>query len=492
MKCILLLALAASATSIPVPLRDDPTTQRYATEAGVLLEKPVPPGLCDTVRQHAGYFNVTTSTKRYFYWFFESRSAPTVDPLVLWMTGGPGCSSGIALFNENGPCSVEASGMSTRKNPFSWNSNASLLFIDQPAGTGFSYGNEDTDYDHNERQVSEDMYNFLQAFYQAHPEYKPNPFFVFGESYGGHFVPATAGAILAGNGKADKFEIPLTGVGVGNGLTAPEIQYGYYGVYAGESPVGPLVPTAVSLAMRASSEICVREIAACQKTPDYVQSAALLDAIAQYNVSGANAYAAVSALLGDQGLSPTGDGACDAAFIFCALSQVTPVQSTGLNLYDVRQQCKHPPLCYDFGLTTEFLNLAHTQAQLGVHREWSSCNMQVNAKFRADWMHSFKAAIPDLLDADIRVLVYAGEMDYICNYMGNKAWTLALDWTGKAKFNEAGDHKWLVKGKEAGLARSAQGFTFLQVHDAGHMVPLDQPANSLAMVRAFLDNKPFY
>jgi len=66
------------------------------------------------------------------------------------------------LFNENGPCHVLSTGMSTSKNKYSWNSNASLLFIDQPAGTGFSYGLE-SDYDHNERQVSADMYNFLQV-----------------------------------------------------------------------------------------------------------------------------------------------------------------------------------------------------------------------------------------------------------------------------------------------------------------------------------------
>lgn len=118
--------------------------------------------------------------------------------------------------------------------------------------------------------------------------------------------------------------------------------------------------------------------------------------------------------------------------------------------------------------------------------------MGVNARFRADWMHSFKSVIPQLLDANIRVLVYAGEMDYICNYMGNKAWTLALEWTGKPQFNDAGDHQWMVEGEAAGLARSAQGLTFLQVFGAGHMVPLDQPRNSLAMVQAFLDDAPFY
>ena len=77
---------------------------------GVLLEKPVAPGLCDTVKQYAGYFNVTTATKKYFYWFFESRSGVEAStPLVLWMTGGPGCSSGIALFNENGTSSQKYS-----------------------------------------------------------------------------------------------------------------------------------------------------------------------------------------------------------------------------------------------------------------------------------------------------------------------------------------------------------------------------------------------
>ena len=118
--------------------------------------------------------------------------------------------------------------------------------------------------------------------------------------------------------------------------------------------------------------------------------------------------------------------------------------------------------------------------------------MAVNSKFRVDWMHSFEESIPALLASKVRVLVYAGEMDYICNYMGNKAWTLALPWAGKAAFNAAGDHPWLVDGKQAGLARSAQGFTFLQVHNAGHMVPLDQPANSLAMFQALLDDVPFY
>ena len=98
-------------------------------------------------------------------------------------------------------------------------------------------------------------------------------------------MPATAGAILAGNEKKDKFVIPLTGVAIGNGLTAPQIQYGYYGLYAETNPVQPLVPKAVSLAMRVSSAVCIKEIEACQLTPDYAPSKQVLDALAAANVS---------------------------------------------------------------------------------------------------------------------------------------------------------------------------------------------------------------
>ncbi len=117
------------------------------------------------------------------YWFFESRNSPSTDPVTLWMTGGPGCSSEVALFGENGPCSVNAGGNATIHNPFSWNAKSNLLYIDQPTGTGFSYG---LGLDHDEEQVGNDMYDFLQQFFKAHPEYQKNDFYTFGESYAGH------------------------------------------------------------------------------------------------------------------------------------------------------------------------------------------------------------------------------------------------------------------------------------------------------------------
>ena len=75
-------------------------------------------------------------------------------------------------------CVVNGLGTDTKPNPYSWNSNASVIYIDQPVGTGFSYG---TGLDVNEKQVSLDMYDFLQQFFQAHEEYQTQKFFVFGD-----------------------------------------------------------------------------------------------------------------------------------------------------------------------------------------------------------------------------------------------------------------------------------------------------------------------
>jgi cathepsin A (carboxypeptidase C) len=114
--------------------------------------------------------------------------------------------------------------------------------------------------------------------------------------------------------------------------------------------------------------------------------------------------------------------------------------------------------------------------------------MIVNEMFQGDWMHNYQTQIPEQLADGIRVLIYAGDQDYICNWIGNKAWTVAMEWAYKAEFNAAADAPWTVDAKEAGKLRSSNGFSFLQVYDAGHMVPLDQPERALAMANAFMRN----
>jgi carboxypeptidase C (cathepsin A) len=84
------------------------------------------------------------------------------------------------------------------------------------------------------------------------------------------------------------------------------------------------------------------------------------------------------------------------------------------------------------------------------------------------------------------VLIYAGDQDYICNWLGNHAWTNALPWPHQAAFNTTSPSPWMVDGAAAGTLQASHNLSFLRVYDAGHMVPRDQPKNALAMVADFI------
>jgi len=82
----------------------------------------------------------------------RSRGDKDNDPLVFWLTGGPGCSSELAVFFENGPWKINED-LSLSKNPYSWNEHSNIVFVDQPVGTGFSNipDSKPEDYDTNEQ-----------------------------------------------------------------------------------------------------------------------------------------------------------------------------------------------------------------------------------------------------------------------------------------------------------------------------------------------------
>jgi cathepsin A (carboxypeptidase C) len=177
--------------------------------------------------------------------------------------------------------------------------------------------------------------------------------------------------------------------------------------------------------------------------------------------------------------------ACQSAFLVCNMGLTSPYQATGLNPYDIREACKVPPLCYDFSGITKFMNSPATRKALGVvskSSKWESCNMGINLKFHTDWMKDFSSYVADMLNGGIPALIYAGDVDFICNYLGNQAWTLGLHWDGGDEFRAAEPHEW----KGVGLVRTSGLLTFLQVYDAGHMVPSDQPEVALDMIQTFV------
>uniref|UniRef100_A0A915L600 Carboxypeptidase n=1 Tax=Romanomermis culicivorax TaxID=13658 RepID=A0A915L600_ROMCU len=168
------------------------------------------PGLSKIAFKHySGYLNAS-STHFLHYWFVESQSNPSNDPLLLWMNGGPGCSSLDGFLSELGPFLVNDDGDTLRMNPFAWNKKANVIFLEAPAGVGFSYSSNG-DVTTNDDQTSMENYRALQHFFETFPRFKINDFYVTGESYGGIYVPTLAVRILEG-----MKEYP--GIAVGNGM----------------------------------------------------------------------------------------------------------------------------------------------------------------------------------------------------------------------------------------------------------------------------------
>ncbi|KAF9046676.1 serine carboxypeptidase-domain-containing protein [Panaeolus papilionaceus] len=85
------------------------------------------PKICHpSVKQYSGYLGIVTG-RHLFFWFFESRIAPSKAPIILWISGGSGCSSTFGLLFELGPCGISNEGKSTSLNPYSWNEHADII-----------------------------------------------------------------------------------------------------------------------------------------------------------------------------------------------------------------------------------------------------------------------------------------------------------------------------------------------------------------------------
>ncbi|KAF2442662.1 hypothetical protein P171DRAFT_415748 [Karstenula rhodostoma CBS 690.94] len=403
----------------------------------------------DNVKQYSGYLDDNEEDKHLFYWFFESRNDPENDPVVLWLNGGPGCSSLMGLFMELGPSSVQKDGK-VKFNDFSWNANASVIFIDQPVNVGYSYSSGSVS---NTVAAGKDIYALLTLFFKQFPEYSHQSFHISGESYAGHYIPVFASEILSHK----KRNINLQSILIGNGLTDGLTQYEYYRPMACGEGGWP----------------AVLDESQCQSMDNaYPRCASLIE----------NCYNSESVW------------SCVPASIYCNNAMIGPYQRTGQNVYDVRRPCGDNDLCYDeIDWISSYLNKKEVMKAVGAEvNSYDSCNFNINRDFllQGDWMKPYHRVVPGILE-QIPVLIYAGDADYICNWLGNKAWTEALEWPGQKDYTKAEfkDLKLGGDGKKIGQVKSSGNFTFMRLHAGGHMVPYDQPAASADMLTRWLSGE---
>ncbi|MCJ1318181.1 hypothetical protein MMC15_003509 [Xylographa vitiligo] len=408
-----------------------------------LRSKKVDPselGVDPGVKQYSGYLDDEAEDKHLFYWFFESRNDPENDPVVLWLNGGPGCSSLTGLFMELGPSQVDDN-LNVVFNPYSWNSNASVIFLDQPVNVGYSYSGGSVS---NTIAAGKDVYALMTLFFKQFPEYAHQDFHIAGESYAGHYIPVFTAEILSHK----KRNINLKSVLTGNGLTDGLSQYPYYRPMACGDGGWPAV---------------------LDKTECQTMDNALPRCLSLIE----NCYNSESVW------------SCVPASIYCNNAMIGPYQRTGQNVYDVRGKCEDTSnLCYSMlGSVSKYLNQPKVLSALGAEvSSYESCNFDINRNFlfQGDWMQPFHRLVPGILEK-IPVLIYAGDADFICNWLGNEAWTEALEWPGKAAYNKV-DRSFLKldgDGASIGEIKTSGNFTFMRIYGAGHMVPYDQPVSSL-------------
>lgn len=252
-------------------------------------------------------------------------------------------------------------------NPYAWNSNASVIFLDQPVNTGLSYSGSSVS---NTIAAGKDVYALLTLFFKQFPEYAHQDFHIAGESYAGHYIPVFATEIL----RHKKRNINLKSLLIGNGLTDGLTQYETYRPMAcGEGGWPAVLDKSQCQSMDNALPRCRALIEGCYET-DSVWS-------------------------------------CVPASIYCNNVMMGPYQRTGQNVYDVRKKCdQSSSLCYaEIDWATSWLNQPEVLEALGSEVDsFDSCNFDVNRNFlfAGDWMKPFHRLVPAILE-EIPVLIYA-------------------------------------------------------------------------------------
>ncbi|KAL3674156.1 Cell death protease [Phytophthora oleae] len=415
------------------------------------------------VTQHAGRIALHDSDKnKIFYWHFQAAQNPTKAPLIIWLNGGPGCSSLQGLFLGNSPFKL-VDDSTIGKNEHSWHEFANLLFVDQPVGTGMSY-TRGNDYRSDERVIAEDFYEFLTKFLQRHSEYLSDgddgvkhsrAVYMFGESHAGRWIPEFSEHILKQNeDPSNQIKISLDGVGIGNGWVHPRIQYEYSDYAHG---LGLLTFGQV----RSLKE-------------SYAECLTALDAGTYYSRSCLDNMDAIT------GSVKPGNG------------------GNSLNFYDVRQYL-HNVGAYPSGQDNIIKYMNKMDVRKVVHGNedknfrFDICSNGVfQALSKLDGVSTLDK-VESLLQGGLRMLFYNGQWDMMCNHYGTEKMLLNLNWNGSDAYQQADKYTWRVQGRKepAGFAQQGGNLTYVVVTGAGHMVPMDVPDVAADMVHRFVNRLEF-
>lgn len=374
------------------------------------------------------------------------------------------------MLSELGPFYPTPDGTHLQQNPNSWNKVSNMLFIESPAGVGFSYSNTSSDYKTGDKRTADDCYVFLLRFFEQYPQYSENKFYVSGESYAGHYVPQLAAAILEGNKISSNKKINLQGMAVGNAWTDADIDnFGaifywwshalvsdatYRGVVktCNFSVVGPLLTEAD------------------KQCEDFVESAQ--NELGNINIYEIYADVCVSA----QAQAETRHFG----------KQLSRTRHGGISTRPLLKDSYDP--CVDDEVET-YLNRPEVQEALHANTtslpwRWTDCSDIVDYS-NEDLLSSILPLYHTLLESGIEILIFSGDVDAIVPVTGTRAWLNYLPLKVVKEWRP-----WTLNNQVGGYVTEYDKLTFSTIRNAGHMVPYTQPARGLHLFESFINKTP--
>ncbi|GAA5850271.1 hypothetical protein JCM8547_001073 [Rhodosporidiobolus lusitaniae] len=394
-----------------------------------------------------------TSDAHLYFLLARAKHLPKRERLVIWLNGGPGCSSFDGALVELGPLRITPEGGVRVMENTAWNEYANVLFLDQPAGTGYSYVNKGDDV-RELADAARHVVTFLSNFYRIFPEFAAMDTYIAGESYAGQYIPYIADAIL----KTTSVSTNLKGLLIGNGWISPRHQYPAYLTYLVDK----------GFLRKGSQEYrnVAQTLEGCKKK------------LAEMDAKG----------LGSKGMVLVSE--CEA--ILGAMAAATMKNGLCLNSYDVREYLK----CGEewpasLAQTTKYLRrpdvikALHAEDGTRNGKQWTQCSPTVGAKFWTPNSVPSVMLLPDLLE-QMPIILYNGDKDLMCAGVGIEAMIDELEWNGVTGFNGSEPLDWSVDGEFAGLWTTARNLTYVDFYNSSHMVPMDKPVAAHDMLLRFM------
>ncbi|KAL0364389.1 UNVERIFIED_CONTAM: Serine carboxypeptidase-like 45 [Sesamum angustifolium] len=414
-------------------------------------------------QQFSGYVNVDEKEKRaLFYYFVEAETDPASKPLVLWLNGGPGCSSlGVGAFSENGPFRPSGNAALVR-NEYSWNKEANILYLESPIGVGFSYSANSSSYEGvNDKITARDNLVFLQNWFLKFPQYRNRSLYITGESYAGHYIPQLVELMLHFNKKEKIFN--LKGIALGN----------------------PVLEFATDFNSRA----------------EFFWSHGLISDTTYKLFTSACNYSRYVSEYYRGSLSPI----CSKV-----MSLVTTETSRFVDKYDVtldvcissvlsqskvlspQQVTENIDVCVE-DETVNYLNRRDVQNALharlvGVDR-WLVCSNILDYELLDIEIPTINV-VGRIIEAGIPVLVYSGDQDSVIPLTGSRKLVHRL--ARELKLRTTTPYRVWFAGMQVGGWTQVYGniLSFATVRGASHEAPFSQPERSLVLFKAFLEGRP--